>query len=306
MRAVLAYVRSSLAAFCRERQYGLEWRLKGLESLSEKLETGRYEKWSDVDDLVAFTIVVPTASHEAGVLAFLESVFRVVRVRGRTGVPKPPDVFRFDATRCCCRIQRIEPEPELEARAFEIMFEVQIKTAFEHAWSIVTHDLVYKTDDISWAKRRIAAQLKAMVEQIDSLVDNFERVAGDVPGASDLETQAMAEALTILTALCSDGFIDESLAPASWSRLAENLLALASSIVESRGRRAATKLRAMAREFDERVRSGEFEPAVAGSLFQAVVAQQSRAGEDLSRFALVASNELVSIYGVEVTKQVTL
>lgn len=299
-------MRSSVAGFCRRHRYGLEWRTKGIESLSEKLETGRFKNWDDVDDLVAFTVVVPTASHEPDVLAFIGSVFDLVLVRGRDQLAKPPDVFRFDATRCYCRIPRVEPQPDLEPRAFELTFEVQVKTAFEHAWSVVTHDLVYKTDDVSWAKRRLAAQLKAMVEQIDALVDNFERVAGDVPGTSDPETDALAEALELLTALHAEGLIDESFAPASWSRLAENLLRLAASIVKSRGPRAAEKLREMVRGFDEQVRSGAFQPALTGSLFQAVVAQQSRRGEDLSRFALVASTELVDIYGIRVAKEVTL
>ena len=306
MQAVLAYVRASIAGFCRDRRYGLEARSKELESLSEKLETDRYPNWDALDDLVAFTIVVPTASHEPGVLKFLESVFEMMLVRGRDQVAKPPDVFRFDATRCYCRIKHEEPEPEIEPRGFEITFEVQIKTAFEHAWSVVTHDLVYKTDDISWPKRRLAAQLKAMVEQIDALVDNFERVAGDVPGTSDLETEAMAEAPGLLTTLCSDGLVDEALVPASWSRLAENLLALAASLAGSRGRRAAERLRAMVQAFDNQVRSGEFQPALTGSMFQAVVAQQSKSGADLSRFPLVASTELIDLYEVEVPRQIAL
>jgi ppGpp synthetase/RelA/SpoT-type nucleotidyltranferase len=306
MGAVLAYVRASLAGWCRERHYALESRSKELESLSEKLETGRYGTWDKLDDLVAFTIVVPTASHEAGVLEFLNSQFEMVVVRGRDQVAKPPDVFRFDATRCYYRIRHAEPEPQLEQRAFEITFEVQIKTAFEHAWSVVTHDLVYKTDDISWTKRRLAAQLKAMVEQIDALVDNFERVAGDIPGMSDPETAAMAEALAVLTALRADGLVDDSIVPASWSRLGENLMALAASITRTRGRRAAEKLQEIVRGFDEQVRDGTFQPALAGSLFQAVVAQQSAAGADLSRFPLVVSTELTDLYGVEVLKPIGL
>lgn len=306
MEAVLAYVRASLAGWCRDRHYGLEARSKELTSLSEKLETGRYQRWNDLDDLVAFTVVVPTASHEGGVLEFLETLFEIVVVRGRDQVPKPPDVFRFDATRCYCRVRHEEPEPKLEPRAFEITFEVQIKTAFEHAWSVVTHDLVYKTDDVTWTKRRLAAQLEAMVEQMDALVDNFERVAGDVPGTSDLETEAMAQALATLSALRAEGHIDDSLVPASWSRLAENLLALAAAVTRSRGRRAAEKLQEIVQAFDEQVRSGEFQPALTGSLFQAVVAQQSRAGVDLSRFPLVASTELIDLYGVEVHKAIEL
>lgn len=295
--AVYGYVRPTLARFCDDHRYALSGRPKELESLAEKLESGRYPTWDELDDRVAFTIVVPTSSHESQVVEFLESVFDITLVRGRDSVAKPPDVFRFDATRCYGRVSKTEPEPDLEPRAFDILFEIQIKTAFENAWSVVTHDLVYKSDDVSWTKRRLAAQLKAMVEQIDSLVDNFERVAGDVPGTSDYETEAMTEALTVLLKLSEDGLIDAALLPGSWSRLAENLLGVATSSVRSRGRRAADKLRSIITSFDAQVRDGSFEPSLSGSLFQAVVAQQILDGLELPDFPLVGGAEL-DLYGV--------
>lgn len=295
--AVYGYVRPAIARFCDDHDYGLSGRPKGLDSLAEKLESGRYAAWDEVDDRVAFTIVVPTSSHEPEVVEFLRSAFDLTDVRSRDSVAKPPDVFRFDATRCYGRVSRAEPEPDLEPRAFEILFEIQIKTAFEHAWSVVTHDLVYKSDDVSWAKRRLAAQLKAMVEQIDSLVDNFERAAGDVPGTSDYETESMARALAVLQSLQEEALIDASLLPASWSRLAENLLGVASSSVRGRGRRAAEKLDQIVGSFDAQVRDGSFEPSLSGSLFQAVVAQQIREGLQLPNYPLVDGAEL-GLYGV--------
>ena len=221
---------------------------------------------------------------------------------------KPPDVFRFDATRCYCRIRHAEPEPELEPRAFEITFEIQIKTAFEHAWSVVTHDLVYKTDDISWTKRRLAAQLKAMVEQIDeALVDNFERVAGDVPGTSDPETAAMAKASTILTALRADGLKSTTQScPQVGRGSARTCWPSPASITRSRGRRASEKLQEIVRGIPRPGTGRNVSASPDRDPFQAVVAQQIAAGADLSRFPLVASTELTDLYGVEVLKPIEL
>ena len=51
-------VREILGPYCAECHFGFHDRIKTLESVAEKLETGRVESWTELDDLYAATIVV--------------------------------------------------------------------------------------------------------------------------------------------------------------------------------------------------------------------------------------------------------
>jgi hypothetical protein len=82
--ALESHVKGTLASFAEQRDYLFRSRRKKVESLAEKLESGRYAAWSDLDDLFACTIVVPTASHEDGVIEFLDAVFDPVDIRDET------------------------------------------------------------------------------------------------------------------------------------------------------------------------------------------------------------------------------
>jgi ppGpp synthetase/RelA/SpoT-type nucleotidyltranferase len=59
----------------------------------------------------------------------------------------------------------------------DVVFEVQIKTFLQHAWSIATHDLLYKTDAVNWSKERIAYQIKARREHAEISIQEAEDLA---------------------------------------------------------------------------------------------------------------------------------
>jgi hypothetical protein len=46
----------------------------------------------------------------------------------------------------------------------------------QHAWSVATHDLVYKTDDVNWGTSRIAYQVKAALENAELSVSEARRL----------------------------------------------------------------------------------------------------------------------------------
>jgi ppGpp synthetase/RelA/SpoT-type nucleotidyltranferase len=131
-------VRDTVSRFCERCNFAYVGRIKKLESLAEKIETGRFCKWSDLDDLFGCAIVIPTLDQEDGVLEFLRGVFIEIQTKRRGSTLKSPDVFRFETTRF---VGRLNPISDLEPNKplYGVSFEVQVRSAFEHAWSVTTH-----------------------------------------------------------------------------------------------------------------------------------------------------------------------
>ena len=227
LNALQSRVDESIRNFCTNQspQYAYLSRIKTAESLSEKLETGRFAKLIDIDDLFACTVVVPALSHEKNVADFVGNTFDVVESRRRGTTKKPPDQFRFDATRVICRLAA--PPGGLPDEDFSVLkFEVQIKTAFEHAWSAATHSLTYKSGEIDWKLLRLAAQMKANVEQLDQIVLSFEASSEYINEHEWPEIQAKKLIIDEFKELVSSGSVREEMAPKDWSRFAESLYSL--------------------------------------------------------------------------------
>ena len=207
--------------FAEERGYAYVGRLKAEESLAEKIETGRFSSWGDLDDLFACAVVIPTVADEAGVLEFLDSQFGRVVLRQRGGTLKDPAVFRFDATRFIARLSVATPEDA--GSLGSILFEVQVRTAFEHAWSVTTHALTYKGGRVDWRRMRLVAQLRAAVEQMDSLVAGFDGLSETISEQAWPEVVAQERIEGFFRNRFESGAIPEELLPASWVRFTANL-----------------------------------------------------------------------------------
>jgi len=152
-------VRGAITRYLEGTGYAFIGRRKQPESLSEKIETGRYRSWSELDDLYACTVVVPTTSTEPQVLDYLRTTFREINVHRRGSSLKDPSAFRFDSTRFIGTLKpTIDPEPPDSLS--QQRFEVQVRTAFEHAWAVATHRLVYKCDRIEWRRLRLIPNLR--------------------------------------------------------------------------------------------------------------------------------------------------
>lgn len=220
-------VREIIFNYCASNGYAFTDRIKSLDSLSEKIETGRFKKLSDIDDFYAVSIIIPNLTKEAEILIFLKNTFDLVVLRKRGSTYKAPDVFRFDNTRFIGKLKQSGEKTEIS----NINFEVQIKTAFEHAWSVSTHSLVYKANDIDWKLLRIAAQLKSSVEQLDMIVSGAKQMNLHVTEHFWPEINVKKFILDSTNDFLANVNVPDEIKPKDSSRFSENLYSFFNPLV---------------------------------------------------------------------------
>lgn len=220
-------VTETLRNYCEQRRgYTFTCRIKTIESLAEKIETGRFKKWSDLDDLFACTVIIPTLSHEKEVIEFCKNTFKIIRTVKRGQNKKSPDTFKFDSTRIYAQLKKVDDlDLDNQLSIYTITFEIQVKSAFEHAWSVSTHDLVYKSSEIDWRRLRLAAQIKATVEQLDTLILAFQETSAFIEDNDYSEIKIKRQLATEINKLF-DNRIPDELRPKDMSRFCDNLYRL--------------------------------------------------------------------------------
>ena len=226
VEVVAKKTKETLLNFCDRQGYAFTSRIKSIESVAEKIETGRFKKWSDLDDLFACTTIIPTLSHEEEVINFCKNTFKIIRTVKRGQNKKSPDTFRFDSTRVYARLKHNEDLDTNILNIYQITFEIQIKSAFEHAWSVSTHDLVYKNSEIDWRKLRLASQIKATVEQLDMLILAFEQTSEFIQDNNYSEIRLKRHISTEVNKLFENDKIPNELLPKDMSRFCDNLYRL--------------------------------------------------------------------------------
>ncbi len=202
-------MKSTLDHFCTGNLYLFNGRIKTVESVSEKIDTGRIASRRAMNDVYAATIVIPTFHREEHVLDFVRDVFDVRHIQARGSKKKAPDRFMFDGTRVYCSLKPSVGRETLDA----LTFEIQVQSAFEYAWQTVTHDLVYKHPTVSWRRVRVAAQMKAQVEQLDAIGEHFDELEGIVTTSNWPEVTAKNELVTFMNDLFSAGRLPAELQP---------------------------------------------------------------------------------------------
>src|SRR6185437_2579981 len=100
---------------------------------------------------------------------------------------------------------------------------IQIRSAFEHAWIVATHSLTYKTSYVDWRRFRLAAQLKAGVEQFDLLISQFEELAGAISQSPWPTMDQQKDLASFIREMVGQKVIPNEAAPKDLSRFAENL-----------------------------------------------------------------------------------
>lgn len=287
-----------LRGYCGERGYPFVGREKIVASLGEKIESGRYAAWSELDDLYACSVVIPTLKHESGVLAFLRSTFVEVTTKLRSSTEKSPDVFRFEATRFIGTL-RAPPGISTEERLYTAKFEVQVRTAFEHAWSAATHSLVYKSGTVDWKRMRMAAQIKAAVEQLDTLVLAFESSAELVTEHRSPDVTMRAGVIARLKPFVDTGIIPRDQEPKDWSRFADNFVALVRAGSRVRWREMPSRVDAALDLVAAELEEARIPYPRSVSLLQFVLGALAEADWlelPLERFAAVITQEVTDVF----------
>lgn len=161
----------------KQPRWHYESRIKELQSFALKLETGRFNNPLQMEDFFACTLVVSNTLEIDTAQKLIRKQFSLHERRPFTPyrTHKSADSFQFDDLRLYVSIQQDPALPPNDLTG--TIFEVQIKTFLQHAWSIATHDLIYKSDDVSWSQARIAYQIKAMLEHAEVSIQEADRLA---------------------------------------------------------------------------------------------------------------------------------
>ena len=221
------YLDQTLMNYANKNLFAYSSRVKSLSSISEKIETGRFNSWDELDDFIGCVIIIPNLSYENKVLEFLESAFVKINIKRRGETFKSFDTFRFDSTRF---LGNIKPESaDKISLTHSIKFEIQIRSAFEHAWSVTTHDLAYKSETIDWKILRLVYQLKASVEQLDMISLGAKDVSKQITKFKWPEIDVKIEILNFLSNQFNLKNIPEELKPKDFSRVVDNLYSLLKS-----------------------------------------------------------------------------
>jgi len=202
-----------------------ESRIKTIESFTLKIECGRFDPVA-LEDFFAATIVVRNGSEIDDAVKLINELFAPAyrRPEKDTETSKAPDSFPFDDLRLYVRWKDAAALPPTGLDG--VLFEVQIKTFLQHAWSIATHDLIYKSDEASWSKMRIAYQIKAMLEHAELSIQEAANLSlSEALAKSDDRTVALKTFMTLL----NDLWEKETL-PGDIKRLAQNIMLLANLV----------------------------------------------------------------------------
>lgn len=151
-------------------------RIKELESFALKIETGRFDTKNIFEDFFACTLVVENSLEIHNALERIEKYFIIEERKPDNEhiTNKFPESFPYDDLRLYAKIRPVRGMPLTPLH--DIRFEIQIKTFLQHAWTLATHDLIYKGEEISWAKQRVAYQIKAMLEHAEMSIHEIDKI----------------------------------------------------------------------------------------------------------------------------------
>lgn len=158
----------------------LSFRIKNEDSLRKKVQFKRkYRQLTDVTDLIGCRVVTLFEPDIERVYEALAGEFKLVELVDKRkkslddqidfGYNSLHAIFQFTDTRC----ELVE-----YSRYRDVKFEVQIRTALQHAWGEIEHGLGYKSNfEIPLPIRRKLTRIAATLELID---EEFEVIREEV------------------------------------------------------------------------------------------------------------------------------
>ena len=163
-------VKETLEYKVKDKGWNFISRVKDLESFAQKIETCRFDEPSELEDFFACTIVVPTAEDFREAELIVNTEFKVYDRRPKVNSKTDKSAFDFCFDDLRLYVYKPSPENLPPTKLDMVKFEIQIKTIFQQAWSDATHDYVYKSGSASWARERVAYQIRAILEQADVML----------------------------------------------------------------------------------------------------------------------------------------
>jgi hypothetical protein len=172
-----------------------------------------------MEDFFACTIVVPTANQIQQAEELILSLYaqHSRRPSDDATTHKQSSSFDFDDLRLYVRRQSVVSGKAEDLTG--LIFEVQIKTILQHAWTLATHDLIYKTNTVSWPRERVAYQVKAMLEHAEIAIAEADRLSAAQSIAK--KDQRTSNILQIIEQVLA--FWPQDRLPANIKRLAETI-----------------------------------------------------------------------------------
>jgi len=188
-------------------------RIKEPESILIKAEKEGYEyPFLQMDDLFACAITVPNSQVIEDARKDVEATFQLVEVRQRA---VKPEEFAYNDLNLSLKVI---PEFWNRGEAYlDLVFEFQIKTLLQKAWSQAGHDVIYKAKKKTWGLTRITSQLRALLEMADSVLANLDGAANVLQGTIEYpKYSTMNQLVSIL-----EGTWDDQRLPANLYRAAQ-------------------------------------------------------------------------------------
>ena len=143
----------------------VEYRVKAEKSLAGKLEVkgAKYKTIEDVTDLVGLRVITFYTDEVDKVAAIVKRIFDIDWQESVDKRKHQLDRFGYNSLHYICRLRKGGPR-----------FELQMRTALQHVWSTIEHDIGYKGEiKLPNEYKRQFNRLAGMLELVD---DEFSRL----------------------------------------------------------------------------------------------------------------------------------